>query len=69
MKAFAIQREWHSLARMTQTIFAVTTLVLMSSISWADDEAVLEKCDAPKGTIAVALTAAAIAHMAGSSAV
>ena len=54
MKAFAIQREWHSLARMTQTIFAVTTLVLMSSISWADDEAVLEKCDAPKGTIAVA---------------
>ena len=28
--------------------------MLMSSISWADDEAVLEKCDAPKGTVAVA---------------
>ena len=54
MKAFAIQRGWHTLATMTQTIFAVTTLMLMSSISWADDEAVLEKCDAPKGTIAVA---------------
>jgi hypothetical protein len=39
---------------MTQTICAVTTLMLMSSISWADEEAVLEKCDGPKGTIAVA---------------
>ena len=54
MKAFAIQRGWHTLATMTQTIFTVTTLMLMCSISWADDEAVLEKCDGPKGTIAVA---------------
>jgi len=54
MKAFAIQRGWHTLATMTQTIFAATTLMLMSSVSWADDEAVLEKCDGPKGTIAVA---------------
>ena len=54
MKAFAIQRGWHTLATMTQTIFAVTTLMLLSSMSWADDEAVLEKCDAPKGTVAVA---------------
>lgn len=54
MKAFAIQRGWHTLATMTQTICAVTTLMLMSSISWADEEAVLEKCDGPKGTIAVA---------------
>jgi len=54
MKAFAIQRGWHTLAIITQTLFAVTTLMLMSSISWADDEAVLEKCDAPKGTVAVA---------------
>ena len=54
MKAFAIQCGWHTLATMTQTIFAATTLMLMSSVSWADDEAVLEKCDGPKGTIAVA---------------
>jgi hypothetical protein len=54
MKAFAIQHGWHILVAMIQTFFAVTTLMLMSSVSWADEEAVLEKCDAPKGTIAVA---------------
>ena len=35
-------------------VLAVFTLMLMSSVGWADEEeAVLEQCDAPKGTIAV----------------
>ena len=54
MKVFAIQRGWHTLAAIIPTIFAAITMMLMSSISWADEGAVLEKCDAPKGTIAVA---------------
>ena len=54
MKAFAIQRGWHALAAIIPTMFAAITMTLMSSISWADEEAVLEKCDGPKGTIAVA---------------
>ena len=45
MKAFAIQRGWHTLAKIAQITTAAITLMLMSSISWADDEAVLEKCD------------------------
>ena len=54
MKAFAIQGGLQTLATIFSTTFAAITLTLMSSISWADEEAVLEKCDAPKGTIAVA---------------
>ena len=54
MKVFAIQRGWHTLAAIIPTIFAAITMMLMSFISWADEGAVLEKCDAPKGTIAVA---------------
>jgi len=52
MKAFAIQRGWHTLATIAKISFAAITM-LMSSISWADDEAVLEKCDEPKGTLAI----------------
>ena len=53
MKAFAIHRGWHTLAAIAKTSFAAITMMLMSSISWADDEAVLEKCDEPKGTLAI----------------
>lgn len=54
MKTFAIQRGWHALVTIFPTIIAGITLTLLTSISWADEEAVLEKCEAPKGTIAVA---------------
>ena len=54
MKAFAIQRGWQALATIVLRTFAAIMLMLMSSNSSADEEAVLEKCDAPKGTIAVA---------------
>ena len=54
MKAFAIHRGCHTPVTIFPTMFAAITLMLMSSVSWADEEAVLEKCDAPKGTIAVA---------------
>ena len=53
MKSFAIQRGWHTLVAIVPTTFAAITMMLMSSISWADDEAVLEKCDEPKGTLAI----------------
>ena len=54
MKPFAIQRGWQALATIVLRTFAAIMLMLMSSNSSADEEAVLEKCDAPKGTIAVA---------------
>lgn len=54
MKVFIIQRGWQSLATIVSTSFAAITLMLISSPSWADEEAVLEKCDSLKGTIAVA---------------
>mgnify|MGYP001168049580 CR=1 FL=1 len=54
MKAFSIQRGWQALATIFPTTFAAITLMLMSPNSWANEEAVLEKCGAPKGTIAVA---------------
>ena len=54
MKVIAIQRGWQALAKIVPKTFAAITLMLMSYASWADEEAVLEKCDAPKGTIAVA---------------
>ena len=54
MKAFAIQGGWQTLATIFPTTFAAITLMLVSSASWADEEAVLEKCAGPKGTIAVA---------------
>ena len=54
MKAFAIQRGWQALATIALKTFAAIMLMQMSSNSSADEEAVLEKCNAPKGTIAVA---------------
>lgn len=54
MRPFAIQRGWQALATIVIRTFAAIMLMLMSSNSSADEEAVLEKCDAPKGTIAVA---------------
>ena len=53
MIAFAMLREWHTLVRFGQITFATVAMMLMSSISWADEEAVLEKCDGPKGTLAI----------------
>ena len=53
MKAFAISSGWCTLATTIQSTFAVAILMVMSSISWADDEAVLEQCDEPKGTLAI----------------
>ena len=54
MKAFAIQRGWQALATIALKTFAAIMLMQMSCNSSADEEAVLEKCNAPKGTIAVA---------------
>ena len=42
-----------SCAKPLRSLFAVFTVMLMPSLGWADEEAVLEQCDAPKGTIAV----------------
>ena len=57
MKVSFVVRGRHSLAQCGQplcAVLAVSTLILMSSVGWADEEeAVLEQCDAPKGTIAV----------------
>jgi len=57
MKVSFVVRGRHSLAQCCQplcAVLAVSTLMLMSSVGWADEEeAVLEQCDAPKGTIAV----------------
>ena len=57
MKGLLLYVGGHSLAQCGQplcAVLAVSTLMLMSSVGWADEEeAVLEQCDAPKGTIAV----------------
>lgn len=57
MKVSFVVRGRHSLVQCGQplcAVLAVSTLILMSSVGWADEEeAVLEQCDAPKGTIAV----------------
>ena len=57
MEASSISRGWSALAvsnRAVRTALAMNLLVLISSIALADEEAVLEQCDSPKGTIAVA---------------
>ena len=57
MKVSFVVRGRHSLAQCGQplcAVLAVSTLMLIASVGWADEEeAVLEQCDAPKGTIAV----------------
>ena len=57
MKVSFVVRGRHSLAQCGQplcAVLAVSTLMLIASVAWADEEeAVLEQCDAPKGTIAV----------------
>ena len=57
MKRSFVVRGRYLLAQCGQplcAVLAVSTLMLMSSVGWADEEeAVLEQCDAPKGTIAV----------------
>ena len=57
MKRSFVVRGRYLLAQCGQplrAVLAVFTLMLMSSVGWADEEeAVLEQCDAPKGTIAV----------------
>ena len=57
MEASSISCGWSALAmsyRAVRTALAIILLVLTPSIALADEEAVLERCDSPKGTIAVA---------------
>ena len=57
MEASSISRGGSALALLNRavcTALGMMLLVLTSSIALGDEEAVLEQCDSPKGTIAVA---------------
>lgn len=57
MEASSISRGWSVLAASDQAVrsaLVMTLLALISSMALADEEAVLEQCDSPKGTIAIA---------------